>query len=793
MKIEFYPTLAKAVESLKRGEGLYTDSRFLLDPVRIVYKREGKSAYKATGLDHGEITWNIGGGNKIVVSSHREKDGRKYVHAELLKGEELVRIRNTENLYKCLILKTEELGELLEGLTSLVENNRNMFKKPMRDVVSLGLKKVNIKNKDFVLIEDLYWETKSLGIEEFFRKHILESARDEDWKKRIGSYSLYLGDRAEKELQKILSNLTKEVETNIDWRNVLVVVDRTPSSEKAKVMTELWEDGRVLGIEIGGDQELIQELQDHFNKYGKWSLEKSFPNILGKICMSTSNLPKREKAEFVLVCLGVEEKEGILKVDYLALVKLSIEDRKFLWLSSKPFYSGNEVNIRISYENSIRMVNRDKIPGIEILGEGKRENKAVIVKANLVEEVEISPHLPISVEEVEYRAIRKGFSREIYIGENPEIVEGLKEIEDGKTTSELASIKVLLKGYLNPRIRAERSSEGSGCLGRYADELIVEEMGIIASEIEKHEKDKGGNERKGILKAAKLVTERISEILEKKKAVKSKCYHVGVAREPLYQYDVYSTYPEKEEVISAKGHKPVVEEGEFLEILRRHLTTKILRNAEKAASFLKQEKELELCFSHGKEKVSVIMDSLKEISKTREKLILRNISRSALGEFLSYEYSGKIVEEDGNPLESKEIKEVDKLALGLSGSIVSSIIYPWRNFVTIFSNINEITEEIYTTVFKTVTGGSFINRREGERMDWVKIVEPMINGKALLQAATGILIEVEIRERIILRLVKPEPLLSLYTEANKLATELTFFLDTGIKNMVAEIKTKTRR
>jgi len=155
MKVEFYPTLNEAVESLKRGEGLYTDSRFLLDPVRIVYKREGKSVYKASGLDHGGTTWDLGGGNKIMVSSHVEKSGKKkYVHATLIKEKEQVRL-DTENLYESLILKPEELGELIESLTSLVEKNGNVFKKPIKDVISVGLKELNIKNRDFVVMEDV--------------------------------------------------------------------------------------------------------------------------------------------------------------------------------------------------------------------------------------------------------------------------------------------------------------------------------------------------------------------------------------------------------------------------------------------------------------------------------------------------------------------------------------------------------------------------------------------------------------------------------------------------------------
>ena len=712
MKVEIYPTLERAVESLKKGEGLYTDSRFLLDPVRVVYKREARSVYKATGLDHGEITWSIGGEDKIMVSSHREKDGKKYVHASLLKGEELVRLGDTEYLYKSLILKTEELEELIDGLISLAENNKNMFKKPMMDILYLGLKRINVKNKDFLLIEDLREEAKRLGISDFFRKQIVKSKGNEDWKKRMGSYSLYIGNKAEKELHKTLSNLTKEVETDINWKDVLVAVDKAPGSEKAKIITELWEDKGILGVEIGGDQKIIQELGNHFNKYGKWGLEKSFPNLLGKVYISTSNLPKREKAEFALVPLEVEEKEGTIKVDYLALVKLKIEDKKFLWLSTEPVYFGNKVNIKTSAENSIRIVSKDAVSEIMPSEEEERKNKKVLVKANFVEEVEISPYIPISVKEVGYRAIRKGFTRAIYIGENPETVEDLKEIEDGKTMSEIVSIRVFLKRYINPRIKTERNLEGGECLGKDVDELIAKEMKTIASDIEKFEKEENDNKRKGILKTGKLLANRISRMIEEKKAVKSKCYHVGIARKPFYQYEIYPTYQERGEAVSARGHKPIVEEKEFLEILRKHLTPKILRRAEKDTNFLKPEDGLGLCFIHGEEKVIISVDDLEEISRSgKEKLILKNISRRAVKEFLEHQYSGKIMEENGKQLVNEEIKETDNLALGLSGSVVSSIIYPWKNFVPIDTNINEIMEEIYTKIIQNYDRRIFLKQK----------------------------------------------------------------------------------
>ncbi len=792
MKVEFYPTLKEAVKSLKKGEGLYTDSRFLLDPVRVVYKRETGSVYKAIGLDHGETTWDLDGGDEILVSSHIEKNGKKYVHPMLLKGKELVKLWDIENLYKLLIIKTEELEELLEGLASLVERNKGVFKKPIMEVISLGLKRINTKNKDFVLIEDLSRQSKQTGISDFFRKQIMKSTKDEEWKKKIGSYLLYLGSKAERELYKTLSNLTKEVETNIYWKNVLVVVDRAPGSGTTKVISEFWENNGVLGIETGGEQKLMQELQDHLDRYGKWSLEKSFPSLLGKITLMTSNLPKREKAEFALVRLDAEEKESTLRVNYLALVKLSIKDKEFACLSVKPAYSGDNLNIKVSAENLIRIVREDEVPEKILLENRKRKNKTVLVKASFIEKVEISPNSPVSLEEVEYQSVLKGFTRAISIGENPEMVEDLKEIEEGRTTSEMINTKLLLKGYIKPRMRSERNLEGGECLGKGAEELIVKEMRMIAQEIEKYEKKEKDNERKGILKTAKFVAERISEVFEKGKVIKSKCYKIGLDKSS-YRYEAYLAYPKEGEIISARGHRPIAEEKELLDIIRKYLLPKILKKAEKTTNLLRSKNGLEICFSSGKEKVVISVDELKKVSEISKKLMLRNISRDAVREFLKHDYFGEIVGEEGESLVNEELKEIDRLALGLSGTIVSSIIYPWKNLVPIGSSINRIMEDIYKEVFKAMTGGSYIYEREGQRVHWVKIAEPIVNGEALLRNTIGALIEVDIIERISLRLSGSEkPVTSWYTMVNKVndLAKPKFFLETGVEGLVAEIKTK---
>jgi hypothetical protein len=813
MKVGFYPTLDKAIESLKKGECFYIDSRFLLDPVRVVYKREMKSVYKATNLDHRRTTWTTSNGEKIMVSSHVEKNGKKYVHATLIKEKEMVRL-DTENLYKSMILKPEELGELIEGLTSLVENNRNVFKEPIKDIVSIGLKGLNIKNKDFVVMEDISAHNRQEKevVVDFIRKQILKS------RKGIStSYSLYFGDKAEKELYKTLSNLTRESETYYYWTEVLIAVDRMPSKGAGKVVTELWEDNGVLGIESGGRLDggihgLTYELRDYMDKHGKDSLEKSFPRALGKISLYLSERPKREEAEFVLVPLGIEEEENMLKVDYLALVKLNIKDRKFVWSPVSPIYFEGLVNVGSSGENSIRILSKDKVPE-ELLESEKEKKKNILVKAKFVKGTEIA-HIDfdekrafknkdqlLAIKNMKYTAYIEGSTKKLSIevgsGSLIDGIRGYEEVEEGNVIKEEISTKVLLRREIDPKIKKSTEKEGTECLGEGTDGPVREELKQILSKLKNYEEKEQKEERKAILKAATFVANRAQEVFGKGKeiqGIKSRCVPLGNGK---YTYEVYTSHKENENggVESEEGYRTIAWEKELLDIFSKSLLPKALKRAEKIASLLKSEKGVRICFSQEREKVIISFDDLEKMSKaSKEELTLSEVSRNVIRDFLRHDYSGEIREKNGKVSVDEEIKEVDKLSLELSGTIVSSIVHPWKKFVPIDSRLNETMEAIYMEVFKTLTGGSYEHGYGKYRMlKWEKSGETMVNGKALLQAALGALIEVRMIEEIFVEIPIEEegnerPKLAWGFSIDNISTRPTFFLETGIEGMVAEMR-----
>jgi len=808
MKVEFYPTLEKAIQSLKKGEGLYTDSRFLLDPVRVVYKREGKSIYKATGLDHSGAIWDLDGGDKITVSSYVEKSGKKYVHATIIKGKELVKL-DTENLYNCLIIKPEELEELIEGLTSLVEKNGNVFKKPIKDVIFVGLKGLNIRNRDFVVMEgiSLYNRKEKEAAIDFIRKQILKS------KKGITTpHSLYFGDKAEKELYKTLGNLTWEAETYYHWTEVLTAVDRMPGKGAGKVVTTLWEDNGVLGIESGGRRDggiydLIYELREYMEKHGKESLEKSFPRVLGKISLYISERPKREEAELVLVPIEIKEEEKVIKVDYLALVKLRIKDKKFVWSSVSPKYFEDLVDVEISGKNSIRILRKDEVPR-EVL-ENEKGKKNILVKVNLIEGIEID-HIDFDekralrnkdqllvIKNMKYTAYIEGSTKKLSIevgsGSLIDGIKGCEEIEEGSVIKEKINSEVFLKREIDPKIKKTTEKEGTECLGEGTDGLVREELKRILSRLKNLQEKEQKEERKAILKAATFVAERVQEILRKGKeiqGIKSKCIPFGSGK---YVYEVYQKYNGDDNTVPAGGLRPIAEEEELINTLKKSLLPEALKRAEKLANLLKSEEGAKACFTSEGQKVNIVFDDLEELSKpSKEEIILRDVSRNVVEGFLRHDYDDKIREKSGKILTDKEVKETDKLALELSGSIVSSIVHPWKKFVPIESRLGKIMETIYIEVFKVLTGSAYKQeRRKYETLGWIKSGEPIIYGKELLKNTMGTLIEVKMIEEISAWIPPGEgdrPELMWSFKIDNISTKPTFFLETGIDSVVAEIK-----
>ncbi len=719
---------------------------------------------------------------------------------------------DTESLYRSIILKPEELGELIEGLNSIVEKNGDVFKKPIKDVISVGLKGLNIKNRDFLVMEDIssYNRKEKESVIDFIRKQILKSSKG-----ITTPHSLYFGDKAERELYKTLSNLTKEAETYYYWNEVLIAVDRMPGKGVGKVVTALWEDNednRVLGIESGGRRDggihdLIYELRDYMDKNGKESLEKSFPRALGKISLYVSERPKREEAEFVLVPLGVKEEKKVIKVDYLALVKLGIKDKKFVWSSVSPRYFEDLVKIEISGENSIRILRKDEVPREALKSEKGKKN--ILVKVNLVEGIEIG-HIDfdekralrnkdqlLAIKDMKYTAHIEGSTKKLSIevgsGSLIDGIKGCEEIEEGRVIKEVINTEVLLRREIDPKIKKSTEKEGTGCLGEGTDDLVREELKRIISKLKNYQEKEQKEERKAIFKAATFVADKVQEILGKGKeikGIKSRCIPSGNGK---YTYLVHQTYNGDGSKVSTGELKPIAEEGELIDTLKKSLLPKVLKQAEKLASLLKSERGAKVCFTSEGEEVNIVFDDLEEMSKpSKEEIILRDVSRNLVKGFLRYDYDDKIREKSGKISTEEEVKEIERLALELSGSIVSSIVHPWKKFVPIESRLGEIIKAIYIEVFNTLTGSAYEKEiRKYGTLGWVKSGEPMIYGKELLKNALGILIEVKMIEEIS-AWIPPgegdEPKVMWNFKIDNIPTRPTFFLETGIDGVLAEIK-----
>jgi hypothetical protein len=488
-------------------------------------------------------------------------------------------------------------------------------------------------------------------------------------------------------------------------------------------------------------------------------------------------------------------------------VKLRIKDKKFVWSSVSPTYFEDLVNVGISGENSIRILRKDEVPR-EVL-EDERGKKNILVKANLLEKAEID-HIDfdekrafrnknqlLAVKHLKYTAYIEGSTKKLSIEVGSEsLIDGIKgceEIEEGSVIEEEINTNVLLRREIDPNIKKPTKKEGTECLGEGTNGLVREELKRMLSKLKNYQEKEKKEERKAILKAAMFVTDRVQEMFGKGKeiqGIKSTCVPLGNGE---YKHEVYQIYDEDGSTVSTGGLRPIAEEEELINILKKSLLPKVLKRAEKLARLLKSEEGAKVCFTSEGQKVNVIFDDLEELSRpSKEEIMLRYVSREVVKGFLRHDYDDKIREKSGKISTDEEVKEIDKLALELSGSIVSSIVHPWKKFIPIESRLGEIMKAIYIEVFNTLTGSAYEKEiRKYWTLGWVKRGEPMIYGKELLKNALGTLIEVKMIKEIS-AWIPPgegdEPKAMWNFKIDNVSTEPTFFLETGIDGVVAEIR-----
>jgi hypothetical protein len=342
MKISIYPNLMDALETLREDEYFYSHSWL---PVRIRYKHKKKSN------DYEPVS---------------------------IKG-----LRNVLSRYEHILFRKEVIENLTKGLISAVENNSEVFKEPLKEAITLGLKELNMEDKKFVCVGNVeyYYPKDHVNNTDKLNEPILMSMRKEKWRENF----LSLGNLREK-LEEELSNRIMKIKGvkpgynyqgwgQYRWISVLGVVDKELVYEKGRALAKFWEKDGILGIEsllseLGSVSDLKPLLQEKAEKLGlSYAKENLSKILLGKISLYLSDLTKPEEIEAALVPFNMEDKneKGDKEVEFLVLVRLKIGDVASFWAPVSINYDdfglvNSSEAIKEGTKRRIRVVDKEGMP-----------------------------------------------------------------------------------------------------------------------------------------------------------------------------------------------------------------------------------------------------------------------------------------------------------------------------------------------------------------------------------------------------------------------------------------------
>jgi len=177
MNITFYPSLTQALNSLKDNECLYSKYSWVL---RIRY---GK---KLLGYEP-----------KSIVKEEEEDDGEF--------GEGLP--KNTEYIHT--LFRKKALEDVAEDLNSIIEKNGELFKPPLREAITLGLKEINRNDKEFIYmgyIPSSEYRDREVLIDkniELIKEPILKAMEEEPWRKSFLDFR-NIREKVKKEIEKLI-------------------------------------------------------------------------------------------------------------------------------------------------------------------------------------------------------------------------------------------------------------------------------------------------------------------------------------------------------------------------------------------------------------------------------------------------------------------------------------------------------------------------------------------------------------------------------------------------------------
>jgi hypothetical protein len=714
MKITFYKNLKDALETLKENEYLYSHS--WLNTLKIRYKNKKRSnEYEPVS----------------VVRSSPFKYGR----------------------YEHFIFRKDVIEDLVRGTISAVENNSDVFKSPLRESITLGLKEFysRMEDKDFVCVgnaELRYPRGYAIGKSKNLNEPILMSMREEEWKKsfmNLGTIKKIVEKGITERIMKmkgIKNGGDYYVWSEYDWADIIIVADKELVDGKGRALARFWESDRVLGVdkivntllsdwELESESELKSLLKDNIEKFGQEYAKKNFSKmVLGGICLYLSDLPRPKEMEVVMVPINItsENKKGDKEVEFLVLAKLKIGDRIFSWMPVSVNYdaykSGSSDAIqRSGTKNLIRLVNQEEMP-VEM---SKNKGKAIFINTALTEQVFLFPlrkqnsETEIVVDKIRYTAEMEDskFVKVSLEDEEDLSVKEYKEIEKTKIVNEKMVIEVKLGGEM----------KNLGCK-EIVYEPMKKQIEDLAKNLYEQEIEEKDPETRNGIRLANIVLKRLLRAMGEEKISKRRCIPTGrdIYRDDYNTYQ-HSIYPEA----ALEG------EGPLTKAVKDFPVPEIVKRAKKTIELLEVEREKKSCFKvDGLEKKIDVIEDIEEILKEPLILYVKSLS-GALSRMLENHISNvKGV--------LGELEEINRLSVALSGAVASAIgKFPNPNDT---AKINEMTKEIYKLLFRSIVGGEVESYDYGENFGWRRKSDTLLKWRALIRDMVGIRLIVNVIETI---------------------------------------------
>jgi hypothetical protein len=735
MKIEVYPSLWHALESLGQDELLYTKYFLVKDPLTIKYERRVSGYRPVRFVKRRKLKEVYGSDSGTFGGANPFEDWTSFPVSAVELNES-----SSSFEYNYFLFRREVLGELAEVLTSAVNKNSKVFEVPLKEAITLGINEINREDKDFICLGIIpnfseYSREKEIEIIDRTREPIILAMEEESWRKDFLDFGK-VREEVENWFRGLLPN-----EGTYDWVEMIRFVDKELGGGRRRVLADFWEKDRILGVHSGNSgkiKELNKFIKFLKNEFGEKYVREVFPEVLGDIYLYTKLPSKKSKdVEMVSVPLRLRDTgaKGDKEVEFLVLVKLKIEDKVVEWNTLNMKYEYRSIEAEPSRgQFHMKVLSPENAP-VRITKDRRKKN--IILKSELEEIVKVDTRPEYrnklgNLNEITYTAKVESFVKYLDIDtENfPElVVEGYGDVGSKKTIEESINFEVFLGEDIDPRIKGGDLRRGPKCLGESSETLINKETRELIKTLLHLGKREIDQEKKDILKLAVFVVTKALEIFNKEEGVDRECGSPNISYRSYY----YKLYPK-----GVKGYIPLIERETMSSILNKNpLSSVLIKRIENIVNFLGSEGGGRVCFSSGGERVEINFEELDRKLNREGELFYLNLLSTNFAKMLS-DYIGQLRKVGGKEPrleEGEDLKDIDEFSISLSGSLLSSI----KKFPSTDKQISSVLERIYFYVFQALTFSSL--RYDNSSGIWMRKSEkPVLNIKELARFASGVFI-----------------------------------------------------